>query len=108
MIRHLLNASVDVYRPTFTSDGRGGLTRETSKVGTIRARVMHLPRQREEYTGGRMGDVLTDIVHALPDADVRRGDELDDGSARRLRVVSVVLDSGRTYKRIDCQELQGA
>lgn len=106
MIRHLLNSSVTVYRPGFTPDGRGGRTRSTSSHGTLRARISQ-PSAAERATAGQMGSVLDAIVHVEFNSDVERGDELDTGDTRRLRVVSVVNDSARTYKRLDCQAIQG-
>lgn len=106
MIRHLLNASLDVYRATFTDDGRGGRTSALAKVGTVRARVAQ-PSSQERAVAAQLGAVLEHVVHVMRAADVQRGDELDVGGARRLRVQSVVEDSSLTYKRLECQVVQG-
>lgn len=108
MIRHLLNANVDVWRASFTSDGRGGRTRTMAKVGTIRARVRPLPKMLEERVAGEMGELEFYVAYVLADADVRREDELDTGLARRLRVLSVVKDSTSTYKRVEAQLVEGS
>lgn len=108
MIRHLLNTNVDVYRASFTNDGRGGRTSSMSKVGTIRARVMPLPKMLEERVAGEMAELEFYVAHVLADADVQREDELDTGLARRLRVLAVVKDSSSTYKRLECQLVEGS
>lgn len=107
MIRHLLNASIDVYRATLIDDGRGGRSSTVAKVGTVRARVAQ-PSATERAVAAEMGAVLEYVVHVEPDADVARGDELDTGDARRLRVQAVVSDSSATYRRLECQVIQGA
>lgn len=106
MIRHLLNASLDVYRDTFTNDGRGGRTSTMAKVGTVRARVAQ-PSATERMVAAELGAVLEHVVHVEHVADVLRGDELDTGGARRLRVQAVVSDSSATYKRLECQVVEG-
>lgn len=106
MIDHLLNTTVTVYRAAFTADGRGGRTSTFASQGTVRAKVGQ-PAQVEGVIAGRHGATLLTPVHVAHAADVRRGDELDTGGARRLRVVAVVNDSRQTYKRADCEEIQG-
>jgi SPP1 family predicted phage head-tail adaptor len=107
VIRHLLNANVDVYRATFTDDGRGGLTKSMANIGTVRARVAQ-PSSQERAVAAQLGSVLEHVVHVLHEADVQRGDELDTGGARRLRVQAVVEDSSTTYRRLECQVIEGA
>lgn len=107
MIRHLLNSSVDVYRATHADDGRGGRTSTPTKVGTIRARVAQ-PSATERLVAAERGAVLEYVAHVLHGADVRRGDELDHGGVRRLRVQAVVEDSSQTYKRLELQVVEGA
>lgn len=107
MIRHLLNSSVDVYRATFTDDGRGGRTSALAKVGAVRARVSQ-PSAEERMVAGQRGAILEHVVHVMNVEDVRRGDELDHGGPRRLRVQGVVEDSSATYKRLECQVVEGA
>lgn len=107
MIRHLLNASVDVYRPTFTADGRGGRTRSMAKVAMIRARISQ-PSSAERAIAAQLDAVLEHVIHVLPGADVSRNDELDVGGPRRLRVQAVLWDSSRTYWRLECQAVESA
>ena len=106
MIGHLLNTAVTVYRASYVADGRGGRTRSTASQGSIRAKVDQ-PFGMERMVAGQEGDTLTHVVHVAYGEDVRRGDELDIGDARRLRVKNVVSDSHGTYRRLECEEIQG-
>lgn len=106
MIGHLLNTTVTVYRPAFAADGRGGRTTTFSSVGTVRAKVGQ-PTATEGVIAGRDGAMLLTPVHLAYSADVQRGDELETDGPRRLRVVAVVSNSRRTYKRADCEVVQG-
>lgn len=106
MIDHLLNMVAEVYRPTLVADGRGGRTRSFASVGLVRVKVGQ-PQASEQDTGGRAGATLMTPVHASYVADVERGDELEVGGPRRLRVVAVVTNSHRTYRRLECEVVQG-
>ena len=107
MIAHLLNTTVTVYRATYAADGAGGRTSTMASQGTVRAKVGQ-PAQVEGIIAGRDGAMLLTPVHVEFAADVQRGDHLDTGGDRRLRVVAVVNDSRRTYKRADCEVIQSA
>lgn len=106
MIGHLLNTTLDVYRPSFTPDGRGGQTETIASVGTIRAQV-NQPTAEERMVAAQNGANLTHVVHTTFGADVERGDELDEGGARRLRVLAVITNSRHTYARLECEVTQG-
>lgn len=106
MVGHLLNTTVTVYRPTFTPDGRGGRSASFAFVASMRAKV-NQPRPSEGTQAGRHGALLFTPVHLDAGADVRRGDELEVGQARRLRVVDVVTNSRASYLRADCEVVQG-
>lgn len=106
LVGHLLNTTVDVFRPSFTLDGRGGRSRSFAFVASMRAKVGQ-PRPSEGTLAGRDGAMLMTPVHLDAGADVRRGDELEVGQARRLRVVDVVTDSRGAYLRADCEVVQG-
>lgn len=106
MIGHLLNTTLTVYRAAYVADGRGGRTRSTNEQGTVRAKVDQ-PSAAERMVAGQMGAALDYVVHVANSADVQRGDELDEGGTRRLRVRSVVQDSHATYKRLECEVIEG-
>lgn len=106
MIGHRLNDELTVYRATYVPDGAGGSTRTFAAVGTIRAQVSQ-PSSAERQVAAQVGALLTHVVHTTYGADVERGDELDSGGPRRLRVVGVLNDSRRTYARLECEVTQG-
>lgn len=106
MIGHLLTTTATVYRATFAADGAGGRTKTMAAVGTIRAQVAQ-PTAVEREVAARMGAMLTHVVHTTVGANVGRGDELDIGGPRRLRVLDAVENSQQTYTRLDCEVVQG-
>ncbi len=106
MIGHLLNTSVTVYRATYTDDGRGGRIKTMTSQGARRAKVDQ-PSATERAVAAQEGATLTHVVHMAYGADVQRGDELDTGGTRRLRVLDVVSNSRATYDRLECQVVQG-
>jgi SPP1 family predicted phage head-tail adaptor len=106
VIGHRLNDELTVYRATRTTDSVGGRTSAFASVGTIRAQVSQ-PSMEEREVAAQTGANLTHVVHTNYGADVARGDELDTGSDRRLRVVAVLHDSRRTYFRLECEVTQG-
>lgn len=106
MIGHRLNSTLTVYRASYTTDAVGGRTRSFVAAGTIRAQVSQ-PSAEERAVAAQEGATLHHVVHTTYGADVQRGDELDDGGARRLRVLAVVHDSRMTYSRLECEVVQG-
>lgn len=106
MIGHRLNSDLTVYRSTSADDGAGGQTRTFAAVGTIRAQVSQ-PSAEERALAAQNGANLTHVIHTTRGADVERGDELDNGGARRLRVIAVLWDSRQTYTRLECEVTQG-
>lgn len=106
MISHRLNAVLTVYRSSYVDDGAGGRTRTFAEHGTIQAQVSQ-PSAQERLTAAQLGANLVAIVHTTHGADVERGDQLDDDGGRRMRVTSVVTNSRKTYKRLECEETQG-
>jgi head-tail adaptor len=105
VIGHRLNEELTVYRATDVADGAGGTTRTFAAVGTLRAQVSQ-PSAAERQVAAQVGALLTHVVHAEYGVDVERGDELDNGEPRRLRVVGVLHDSRRTYTRLECEVTQ--
>lgn len=106
MIDPLLNVTLTVYRASRVSDGAGGRTTTFDDVGTIRAQVSQ-PSADERAAAAQLGANLTHVVHTRRAANVERGDELDAGGPRRLRVLAVVSNSRTTYKRLECEVVQG-
>lgn len=106
MIAHRLNATLTVYRASFAGDGVGGRTETFASAGTIRAQV-NQPTAEERLAAAQAGANLTHVVHTIYGADVARGDELDDGGARRLRVLAVFTNSRHTYRRLECEVVEG-
>ena len=107
MIGHRLNSTRTVYRATYVADGAGGRTKTWAAVATIAAQV-NQPSAAERMAAAQLGAELSHVVHTTFGADVERGDELDTGGARRLRVVAVLNDSRQTYSRLECQAVEGA
>lgn len=105
MIGHLLDSEVTVWRPTYAPDGRGGRTTTFAQVGAMRAKVGQ-PAPAEGVYAGQDGARLLTPVHLVFGADVQRGDEIDAGGPRRLRVMSLVTNSRRSYQRADCEVVQ--
>lgn len=106
MLGHLLNTTLTVYRAGFTADGRGGRTKAMTVNGTVRAQVCQ-PSDTERLAAAQLGARLDAIVYVAFGSDVERGDELDDGGARRWRVVAVESNSRATYDRLHAMEVQG-
>ncbi len=105
MIGHRLNEELTVYRATDAPDGAGGSTRTFAAVGSIRAQVSQ-PSAAERTVAAQTDANLTHVVHTFYGEDVQRGDELDRGEGRRLRVLAVLHDSRRTYFRVECEGTQ--
>lgn len=106
MIGHRLNSTLTVHRPTVIADGAGGGVKTFSELGTIRAQVSQ-PSAQERLVAAQAGALLTHVVHVANGEDVQRGDELDTGTGRRLRVLAATHDSRNTYLRLDCEQVQG-
>ncbi|MGW4641809.1 head-tail adaptor protein [Sphaerisporangium sp. NPDC004334] len=100
----LLNRTLQVRRPHTTGDGGGGQVTTWQAAGTVRARLSQ-PTAVERETGDQYGADLTYPVYLLPEADVRRGDQLIDGE-RVLLVTEVYTPSEPVYLRADCRRRQ--
>lgn len=96
-----LNRSLEVWRVTLTPDGQGGQDESSGQVGTVRAKVNE-PSAAERVEAMRSGVDLSYQIHLLPDADVRRGDELR-AAGEVFRVISTVRPSTPTYLRAQCE-----
>ncbi|WP_413788073.1 head-tail adaptor protein [Streptomyces platensis] len=108
-VARLLNASATVWRASRTSDGMGGWDETRTQVGNkpVRARISQ-PSATERVVADQSGSTLSHVVYLLPDADVRRGDELRQ-PGRVFKVLAVFEPSEPgTYLRADCEVRQAA
>lgn len=65
------------------------------------------PAAAEQLEAEQAGSTMTMIVHMMPDADVRRGDELIREDGELLRVKYTLHPSQRdAYLRADCELVQ--
>ena len=106
MIGHLLNATLTVYRASYVTDAAGGRTKTFAEHGTVRAMIAQ-PTDAERQVAAQMGARLDFTVYTTNGADVERGDELDYGGARRMRVIGVVENSRDTYTRLHTAVAEG-
>lgn len=106
MIGHLFNTPIVSYRPGYSSDGAGGRSRAFTLVDSFYGQV-NQPTTAAQTVAAQTGANLTHVVHVARSVDVRRGDEIETKDGLRLRVVAVVENSRRTYKRLDCEAVQG-
>lgn len=96
-----LNRELEVWRVALTPDGQGGQDEAFSQVGTVRAKVNE-PSAAERIEAMRSGVDLAYQVHLLPDAGVRRGDQLR-AAGEVFRVLATVRPSTPTYLRAQCE-----
>lgn len=99
-----LTRALAVWRTVLADDGQGGQTETSGQVGTVRAKVNE-PSAAERIEAARSGAELTHTLHLLPDADVRRMDELR-GDGEVFRVQSTVYPSTRAYLKAMCSRDQ--
>jgi len=85
-------------------DGAGGQDVEMVPAGEIQAQVSQ-PTAAERVAAAQAGAELTHVIHALPDADVRRGDELR-GGGDTFYVIATVQPSDPVYLRIEAKRIQ--
>jgi hypothetical protein len=103
-----LTRTLTVWRSTLVDDGQGGSDDTVAQVpgdgGSVRAKVNE-PSAAERVEAMRSGAELTFNVHLLPDADVRRGDELR-GAGEVFKVKTTILPSVPMYLRAACSRDQ--
>lgn len=104
MIGHLLNRTLEVWRPSTETDDVGGQTVTRSQVGTVRAKVDQ-PTAEERQLAGRWDSEHTHTVYMLVTADVSRGDELR-GDGQMFRVLAVLEPSRATYRKAPVELIQ--
>lgn len=108
-VGHLLNDSVEVWRPSTVPDEGGGQVVTYTQVGVERARLSQpstsTRRNVDEQEADQPHAELTHQVYLAPGADVRRGDELRQAGLV-LRVVATVTPSVPAYLRADAVSRQ--
>jgi hypothetical protein len=97
MIRHLLNRSLEVWRPQTSPDGQGGQTVTVTLVGSVAAKVDQ-PTAAEKEIGQAWAAEHTHTIYLTRSADVARGDELV-GDGQRFRLLATLQPSRQTYTK---------
>jgi head-tail adaptor len=109
-IGRYLNRQLSVYRQESADDGHGGQTTQMVLQGTVRAKVDQ-PSPTERMVAAQTVSRHSHDIYLLPNADVRRGDELRGtdalGSAQVFRVQSVVQPSTPVYSKALVELTQG-
>ncbi|MCZ7414312.1 phage head closure protein [Streptomyces sp. WMMC897] len=105
MIGHLLNRSLQVWRPTTTPDGAGGQVTTLVQLPDPVAAKVDQPTDTERMVAAQARSDHDHSIYLLPTADVRRGDELR-GDGQTFRVLAVVTPSAPRYRKAECQLTQ--
>lgn len=92
-----------MHRPVTSDDGSGGQTVTFVEVGEVAAKVDQ-PTPKEQAEADQWGATHSHTIYLLPDADVRRGDELR-GDSQVFRVLAVVAPSRAVYLKAPASEL---
>ncbi len=108
MIGHWLNRQLQVWRRTAVDDGYGGQTStRVRQPDDVRAKVDQ-PSASERLLAAQTNSHHTHSIYLMPDADVRRGDELhDESTGQQWRVLAVVAPSTARYRKADAELIQG-
>ncbi|URM90415.1 head-tail adaptor protein [Streptomyces sp. MRC013] len=108
-ISHLLNRELAVWRTVTADDGAGGQSSTRVQHGTVPAKVDQ-PSATEQMVAMQAGSGHSHSIYLLPDADVRRGDELrgadEGGATQTFRVLAVVRPSAPVYAKALCELTQ--
>jgi hypothetical protein len=105
-ISHLLNRTLDVWRPAASDDGYGGRPTVPIQQGEVRAKVDQAATS-ERALGPSAGSPHTHDIYLEPTADVLRGDQLR-GDGDTFRVISTVTPSTPAYLKAECEQIQPA
>lgn len=104
MVSDLLNRTLAVHREQRTSDAGGGTTVARTQVGTVQAKVDQ-PSVAERTVAAQTNSEHSHNGYFLPDADVRRGDDLV-GDGETFRVLATMHPSTPVYLRADLELTQ--
>lgn len=104
---HELPERLRVKRRQVVEDEVGG---ESSQLVELPERVpakVSQPAAAEQLEAEQAGSTMTMICHFMPDADIRRGDQLVREDGELLRVKYTIHPSQRSaYLRADCELVQ--
>ena len=103
-ITHLLNRVLEVWRTTTVPDGAGGEETALVRQVDVPAKVDQ-PSASDRLLAQQAGAAHTHDIYLLPDADVRRGDELR-GDGQVFRVGYVVEPSAPVYRKAEAELTQ--
>ncbi len=101
---HLLNDTVEHWRPITAPDGAGGATTSWTRLGDLAARLPQ-PTARETQVGERHGARHDQNAYLRAGADVQRGDQLRRG-VLVLEVLATVTPSIPVYLKAECETQQ--
>lgn len=103
-IEHLLNRTFAHWRRTDTATGTGGFTSAWAELGDVAARVSQ-PTDTERVAAAQHESRHTHTIYLAPDAEVRRGDELRDGTDV-YEIVATFAPSVAIYLRAEAHLTQ--
>lgn len=101
---HELRRTLAVWRPDTMEDGAGGQDVVMVEVGEVQVQVSQ-PSAAERISAAQAGAEMTHVMHARPDAQVYRGDELR-GGGDTFYVIATVQPSQPVYLRIEAKRIQ--
>ncbi|MFJ9382024.1 head-tail adaptor protein [Streptomyces sp. NPDC101455] len=108
-ITHLLNRTLEVWRPVSSPDGYGGQTIALALQPAPVAAKVDQPSASERLVAAQMRSDHSHDIYLQPSADVRRGDELRDAdTGEQWRVLAVVAPSTPVYRKAQAQLIQGS
>ncbi len=107
-ITHLLNRTLQVWRPVSSPDGYGGQTTTLVLQPAPVAAKVDQPSASDRLLAAQMSSEHSHDIYLQPSADVRRGDELrGEGTGEHWRVLGVVAPSTPVYRKAQAQLIQG-
>lgn len=108
MIAHWLNRTLQLWRPEETPDGHGGVqTTYVRQPDDVRAKVDQ-PSATDQLLAAQTNSKHSHDVFLLPNADVRRLDELrDETTGEAWKVLAVVGPSSPRYRKAQAELIQG-
>ncbi|WP_060880162.1 phage head completion protein [Streptomyces scabiei] len=108
MIAHWLNRTLQLWRPESTPDGYGGEdVTYVRQPDDVRAKVDQ-PSTGDQLLAAQTRSKHSHDVFLLPDADVRRLDELrDEATGESFKVLAVIGPSSPIYRKAQAQLIQG-